>query len=390
MNEKFHLNNIKYNNSRIQTCLLRVDFNVPISENYKILDDTRIRVVKKTIDYLIDHNIRIIMVSHMGRPKGKKSSRLSLNNIKEQIEQILKYQINIIDFSETNMLNKINSIKNNELIMLDNIRFFKEEENYSESFSETLSSIADIYVNEAFAVSHRNHSSITGVTNYLPSYMGYKMYEEYNSISNVNSSHFKNSLAIFGGSKIDDKILILHNFIGKVNTILIGGGMIQSFLKSKDDTNSKDRENDTIVEILNNNKTEIVLPDDVLIKVNDRVENIDINKLSEKDLIVDIGFRTINKYKDIISNSDYILWNGPMGIFEIDLTNKGTAAIAKAIEMNQNAYTVAGGGSTLQAIKEFTNRDKFSHVSTGGGAFMEYIENGTLPGIEAIIHNSLN
>jgi phosphoglycerate kinase len=166
--------------------------------------------------------------------------------------------------------------------------------------------------------------------------------------------------------------------------------MIQSFLKSKNDTNSIDRGNNTIIEILNNNKTEIVLPDDVLIKVNDRVENIDINKLSENDSIVDIGFKTINKYKDIISNSDYILWNGPMGIFEIDETNKGTAAIAKAIEMNQNAYTVAGGGSTLQAIKEFTNRDKFSHVSTGGGAFMEYIENGTLPGIEAIIHNKLN
>ena len=201
---------------------------------------------------------------------------------------------------------------------------------------------------------------------------------------------YKNSLAIFGGSKIDDKILILRNFIGKVDTILIGGGMIQSFLKSKHNTNPEDRENNTIIEILNNNKTKIILPDDVLIKVDNRFENIDANKISKKDSIVDIGFKTIKKYNDIISNSDYILWNGPMGVFEIKETNKGTSSIAKAIEINQNAYTVAGGGSTLQAIKEFTDRDKFSHVSTGGGAFMEYIENGTLPGIEAIIHNNLN
>ena len=215
--------------------------------------------------------------------------------------------------------------------------------------------------------------------------MGYKMYDEYTSINN-RDKQYDNSTAIFGGAKIEDKILILQNFIGKVKTIIIGGGMISAFTKKT--THSVDPK--LINSLLNNKKSEIVLPDDVLVKSNNDYRCLDINDLSEIDSIVDIGPKSMCKYKQIINKSDYILWNGPMGIFEDPITNKGTASIVESIQENKSAYTVAGGGSTLQSINEFGHTSSFSHVSTGGGAFMEYIENGSLPGIQVIINNKLN
>ena len=232
MNERFHISNI---NKKYNSCLLRVDFNVPMSENGIILDNTRIKVVKKTIDYLIKNNIKTILISHLGRPKGIKNNKFSLNQILPSIEKNLGYKTHIFEFDDPGIHKKINNLNPKELILIDNIRFYKDEEEYSESFSENLSSLADCYVNDAFAVSHRNHSSIIGVPKYLPSYMGYKMYDEYTSINNKNEQ-YNNSTAIFGGSKIEDKILILQNFIGKVKTIIIGGGMISEFTKTTKNT----------------------------------------------------------------------------------------------------------------------------------------------------------
>ena len=383
MNERFHISNI--NNKKYDSCLLRVDFNVPMSNKGIILDDTRIKVIKKTIDYLIKNNIKTILVSHLGRPKGNKNNNLSLNKILPSVESNLGYKTHIVEFDDPDIHKKINNLNPKDLIMIDNIRFYKDEENYSELFSKKLSTLADCYINDAFAVSHRNHSSITGVPKYLPSYMGYKMYDEYTSINN-RDKQYDNSTAIFGGAKIEDKILILQNFIGKVKTIIIGGGMISAFTKKT--THSVDPK--LINSLLNNKKSEIVLPDDVLVKSNNDYRCLDINDLSEIDSIVDIGPKSMCKYKQIINKSDYILWNGPMGIFEDPITNKGTASIVESIQENTSAYTVAGGGSTLQSINEFGHTSSFSHVSTGGGAFMEYIENGSLPGIQVIINNKLN
>lgn len=382
MNERFHISNI---NKKYNSCLLRVDFNVPMSENGIILDNTRIKVVKKTIDYLIKNNIKTILISHLGRPKGIKNNKFSLNQILPSIEKNLGYKTHIFEFDDPGIHKKINNLNPKELILIDNIRFYKDEEEYSESFSENLSSLADCYVNDAFAVSHRNHSSIIGVPKYLPSYMGYKMYDEYTSINNKNEQ-YNNSTAIFGGSKIEDKILILQNFIGKVKTIIIGGGMISEFTKTTKST----IESKLINNVLNNTKTEIVLPDDVLVKNDIGYKYLDTTELSEIDSIVDIGPKSILKYTKIINKSDYILWNGPMGIFEDQVTNKGTSSIVESIQENKSAYTVVGGGSTLQSINEFGHTSNFSHVSTGGGAFMEYIENGSLPGIQVIINNKLN
>lgn len=382
MNERFHISNI---NKKYNSCLLRVDFNVPMSDNGIILDNTRIKVVKKTIDYLIKNNIKTILISHLGRPKGIKNNKFSLNQILPSIEKNLGYKTHIFEFDDPGIHKKINNLNPKELILIDNIRFYKDEEEYSESFSENLSSLADCYVNDAFAVSHRNHSSIIGVPKYLPSYMGYKMYDEYTSINNKNEQ-YNNSTAIFGGSKIEDKILILQNFIGKVKTIIIGGGMISEFTKTTKNT----IEPKLINYVLNNTKTEIVLPDDVLVKNDIGYKYLDTTELSEIDSIVDIGPKSILKYTKIINKSDYILWNGPMGIFEDQVTNKGTSSIVESIQENKSAYTVVGGGSTLQSINEFGHTSNFSHVSTGGGAFMEYIENGSLPGIQVIINNKLN
>ena len=327
----------------------------------------------------------------MGRPKGKTDQNLSLGKIKNSIELILKYKILLIDVKENDetIHNSISDIKSNQLIMFENIRFNPEEETYSDKFSKYLSSFGDIYINDAFAVSHRNHSSIIGIPKFIPSFMGFMMYKEYTSISKHSSQLSNNSICIFGGAKISDKIQILNNFIGKVKYIAIGGGMIKEFANYLNSKKILDK-NNIIHNILNNKKTKILIPQDVLIKNENLKPEYIVKNLDEiliEDNIVDIGPKTIDLYSNSIQISTYILWNGPMGIFENPNSNKGTSAIAKAIARNNKAYSVAGGGSTVQAINQFITPKNLSHVSTGGGAFMEYIENGTLPGINAIIQN---
>tara|TARA_B100001123_G_scaffold163082_1_gene187941 strand:+ start:395 stop:1591 length:1197 start_codon:yes stop_codon:yes gene_type:complete len=388
------IENLRGENLENKKCIVRVDFNVPLSGENKLLDDTRIKAVKETIDFLIAKKAKVILISHMGRPKGKTNPNFSLTKIIDSIELILKYQIHLIDVNEKNEFihNSISNIKSNQIIMFENIRFNPEEESYSDKFSKYLSSFGDIYINEAFAVSHRNHSSITGIPKFIPSFMGYMMYKEYISISKYNSQLNNNSICIFGGAKISDKIQILNNFLGKVKCIAIGGGMIKEFanyLNSKN-LSPKVQDNQIVHEIINNNKTKILIPKDVIINNENQKQKYIIKNLNEvltEDNIVDIGPKTIELYSNWIKNCSYILWNGPMGIFENPDSNKGTSAIAKAIAENNNAYSVAGGGSTVQAINQFISTSEISHVSTGGGAFMEYIENGTLPGINAIIQN---
>jgi len=385
------IENLHTINLENKKCIVRVDFNVPLSDQNKILDDTRIKAVKKTIDFLISKKAIVILISHMGRPKGKTDQNLSLGKIKNSIELILKYKILLIDVKENDetIHNSISDIKSNQLIMFENIRFNPEEETYSDKFSKYLSSFGDIYINDAFAVSHRNHSSIIGIPKFIPSFMGFMMYKEYTSISKHSSQLSNNSICIFGGAKISDKIQILNNFIGKVKYIAIGGGMIKEFANYLNSKKIRDK-NNIIHNILNNKKTKILIPQDVLIKNGNLKPEYIVKNLDEiliEDNIVDIGPKTINLYSNSIQISTYILWNGPMGIFENPNSNKGTSAIAKAIARNNKAYSVAGGGSTVQAINQFITPKNLSHVSTGGGAFMEYIENGTLPGINAIIQN---
>ena len=385
------IKNLHTINLENKKCIVRVDFNVPLSDQNKILDDTRIKAVKKTIDFLISKKAIVILISHMGRPKGKTDQNLSLGKIKNSIELILKYKILLINVKENDEIihNSISDIKSNQIIMFENIRFNPEEETYSDKFSKYLSSFGDIYINDAFAVSHRNHSSITGIPKFIPSFMGFMMYKEYTSISKHSSQLSNNSICIFGGAKISDKIQILNNFIGKVKYIAIGGGMIKEFANYLNSKKIPDK-NNIIHNILNNKKTEILIPQDVLIKNKNLKPEYIIKNLDEiliEDIIVDIGPKTINFYSNSIKISTYILWNGPMGVFENPNSNKGTSAIAKAIAENNKAYSVAGGGSTVQAINQFITPKDLSHVSTGGGAFMEYIENGTLPGINAIIQN---
>ena len=385
------IENLHTINLENKKCIVRVDFNVPLSDQNKILDDTRIKAVKKTIDFLISKKAIVILISHMGRPKGKTDQNLSLGKIKNSIELILKYKILLIDVKENDetIHNSISDIKSNQLIMFENIRFNPEEETYSDKFSKYLSSFGDMYINDAFAVSHRNHSSIIGIPKFIPSFMGFMMYKEYTSISKHSSQLSNNSICIFGGAKISDKIQILNNFIGKVKYIAIGGGMIKEFANYLNSKKIRDK-NNIIHNILNNKKTKILIPQDVLIKNENLKPEYIVKNLDEiliEDNIVDIGPKTINLYSNSIQISTYILWNGPMGIFENPNSNKGTSAIAKAIARNNKAYSVAGGGSTVQAINQFITPKNLSHVSTGGGAFMEYIENGTLPGINAIIQN---
>ena len=351
------IKNLHTINLENKKCIVRVDFNVPLSDQNKILDDTRIKAVKKTIDFLISKKAIVILISHMGRPKGKTDQNLSLGKIKNSIELILKYKILLINVKENDEIihNSISDIKSNQIIMFENIRFNPEEETYSDKFSKYLSSFGDIYINDAFAVSHRNHSSITGIPKFIPSFMGFMMYKEYTSISKHSSQLSNNSICIFGGAKISDKIQILNNFIGKVKYIAIGGGMIKEFANYLNSKKIRDK-NNIIHNILNNKKTKILIPQDVLIKNGNLKPEYIVKNLDEiliEDNIVDIGPKTINLYSNSIQISTYILWNGPMGVFENPNSNKGTSAIAKAIAENNKAYSVAGGGSTVQAINQF-------------------------------------
>ena len=261
------IKNLHTINLENKKCIVRVDFNVPLSDQNKILDDTRIKAVKKTIDFLISKKAIVILISHMGRPKGKTDQNLSLGKIKNSIELILKYKILLIDVKENDetIHNSISDIKSNQLIMFENIRFNPEEETYSDKFSKYLSSFGDIYINDAFAVSHRNHSSIIGIPKFIPSFMGFMMYKEYTSISKHSSQLSNNSICILGGAKISDKIQILNNFIGKVKYIAIGGGMIKEFANYLNSKKIRDK-NNIIHNILNNKKTKILIPQDVLIK----------------------------------------------------------------------------------------------------------------------------
>ena len=376
--------------------LLRLDLNVPLN-NGRITDTTRIDKILPTVNFLLKNNAKVIILSHVGRPKGNVVNELSLKPICESLKNKLKQNIRLIS-KNIKEIESSNLFDNDDekIVILENLRFYEEEEKNDSVFARHLASLADIYVNDAFSCSHRAHASIFEITKFLPSYAGLQLNLEIDALTKITSNIKKPVTCIIGGSKISTKINIIKNLIPKFDSIVIVGGMANNILKYKGHSIGKSiHENDCdeiIKEIFSLSKKEgckIIYPEDVVVGkgLNGTPSIKDPSNISKDDLILDIGPKSVKNINNIIEESSTILWNGPAGYFENPEFAKGSIEIAKKIvERNKAAtiYCVAGGGDTVALLNSIGVVNSFNFVSTAGGAFLEYLEGKELPGIKAL------
>ena len=383
-------------NLKNKNVLLRLDLNVPL-KNGLITDQTRIDKILPIIDFLLEKKSKILVISHIGRPKGKIIKDLSLKPICENLESKINQKINLIK-ENIFKLKKEDLFKEqkDQIVFLENIRFYEEEEKNDINFSKHLAKLADVFVNDAFSCSHREHASVSKITEYLPSYAGIQLETEINALKKVTSEIKKPVTCIIGGSKISTKIGIIKNLISKFDNIIIVGGMANNFIKYKGynigksikETNCETTIKN-IFETSKNHSCEITFPKDVLVgkSMDDRSKIKELDDIKDDDLILDIGPKTIDKIKDIIKTSKTILWNGPAGYFENPNFANGSYEIAKTITKKKrdgSIYSVVGGGDTIALINQINLIKDFDFVSTAGGAFLEYLEGKELPGIKAL------
>jgi phosphoglycerate kinase len=376
--------------------LLRLDLNVPL-DNGRITDTTRIDKILPTINFLLKSEAKIIILSHVGRPNGKVVNEFSLKPICEDLKNKLNKNIrlvskNIKELKSTDLFNE----QDEKIVILENIRFYEEEEKNDNGFAKHLASLADIYVNDAFSCSHRAHASIFEITKFIPSYAGLQLNLEIDALTKITSEIQRPITCIIGGSKISSKINIIKNLIAKFDNIIIVGGMANNILKYKEYEIGKSIQEDNcdkiIEEIFSLSKKEnckIIYPEDVAVGKNldGSAEIKELNNISKDELILDIGPKTIKAIDLLIEESSTILWNGPAGYFENPNFAKGSVEIAKKIiEKNKNntIYSVAGGGDTVSLLNSIGAISNFNFVSTAGGAFLEYLEGKELPGIKAL------
>ena len=391
------MNNIKdHENLDKKNVLLRLDLNVPL-KNGIITDQTRIDKILPIIQFLLKKNSKIIVISHVGRPKGKVNKNLSLKPICENLKKKINRKIKIIH-ENIFKLKKDDLFKDykDQIVFLENIRFYREEEKNDTNFSKHLAGLGDLFVNDAFSCSHRAHASLCKITEFLPSFAGLQLETEINALKKVTTEIKKPITCIIGGSKISSKIKIIKNLIPKFDNMIIVGGMANNIISHNGNQigksiNEKDCEN-IINEIFKSSKNHscvITYPEDVLVgkSMNDKSQIKELNEITNDDFILDIGPRTINKIKDIIENSKTVLWNGPAGYFENPNFANGSHEIAKAIikkYKDKSIFSVVGGGDTIAVINQINAMDDFNFVSTAGGAFLEYLEGKELPGIKAL------
>ena len=375
--------------------LLRLDLNVPL-KNRVITDETRINKILPVINFLIKKKSKILIISHVGRPKGKINNDLSLKPICKNLEKKINQKINLIE-ENIFKIKRESLFKNSEdIIFLENIRFYEEEENNDTNFSKNLAELADIFVNDAFSCSHRAHASVSKITKFLPSFVGLQFETEISALKKVTTEIKKPVTCIVGGAKISTKIGLIKNLIPKFDNIIIVGAMANNILDYKGNPIGKSLKEkncksliDDIFETAKKNSCLINYPEDVVVgkSMNDKPIIKKLSEVSNDDLILDIGPKTIKKIKDIIETSETILWNGPAGYFENPNFANGCYEITKKIieknEKNQ-IFSIAGGGDTIAVLNQMNAIDNFNFVSTAGGAFLEYLEGKDLPGIKAL------
>ncbi|MDC2971277.1 phosphoglycerate kinase [Candidatus Pelagibacter sp.] len=387
------INEKNLNNKKI---LLRLDLNVPLERN-KITDTTRIDKILPTLNFLIKEKAKIIILSHVGRPKGKFVKELSLKPICEELQNKLGKKIrlineNIKDIKNKNFFNNYNE----DIFILENIRFYSEEEQNDNKFAELLSNLGDIYVNDAFSCSHRAHTSICEIPKFLPSFSGLQLDLEVNALNKITTEISRPITCIIGGSKISTKINVIKNLILKFDNIIIVGGMANNFIEYFGNSVGKSIKEknchkivEEIISLSKKEKCKIIYPEDVIVSngLNGSPQKKELNEILFDEMILDIGPKTIDKITKIIDNSKTILWNGPAGYFENSNFANGSIQIAKKIIKNNKAnkiFSVAGGGDTVSLLNNLKAVNEFNFVSTAGGAFLEYLEGKNLPGITAL------
>jgi phosphoglycerate kinase len=374
--------------------LARVDFNVPMDiTTGEITDDSRIKAAIPTIDYLIEHDARLVLCSHMGRPKGKIVPALSLRPVAERLSRILRQPVGFAtDCIGPQVEGMVDELKNGEILLLENLRFHPEEEKNDPVFAQSLARLGEIYVDDAFGTAHRSHASIVGITRYLPSVAGLLLEKEINSLSGVLLDPVHPFGLLLGGAKVSDKVALIENILPRVDFIIIGGGMAATFLKAKGyevGHSLLDGAVETaayLIEKAERNEVKLHLPEDVVVAdvgSDTNWETVSVKNIPSDKRIVDIGALTISHFTRILERCKTVFWNGPMGIYENPRFAEGTQAMARIIS-SINATTIIGGGSTAEIVTAMNLNGRMTFVSTGGGASLKFLSGETLPGVEVL------
>ncbi|WP_461466852.1 phosphoglycerate kinase [Parvimonas micra] len=395
MNKKV-ITDLDVNSKRV---IVRVDFNVPMSktEEGKITDNARIVAALPTIKYLIENNAKVILLSHLGRPKGEAKKEFSLAPVAKELSKLLNKDVKFLQSNlvvDDNVKTEVLKLKDGEVALLENTRFRNEETKNIDDFSKELAELGDLYINDAFGTSHRAHCSNVGLCKFLPSAVGFLVEKEISIMGKALSNPERPFVAILGGAKVSDKITVIENLIEKVDSIIIGGGMAFTFLKSLGYSVGKSLlEEDKVdlakdlIEKAKSKSVKILLPIDVVVSMefsNDsKFKTVSMDSIGDDYMGLDIGEKTVKLFSDEIYNAKTVVWNGPMGVFEMSNFAKGTFEIAKAIA-ETDAISIIGGGDSASAAEKSGYKDKITHISTGGGASLEFLEGKILPGIDSI------
>ena len=387
---------VKYIDVNGKKVLVRCDFNVPIdSETGKITDNRRIRAALPTIQYLLDHNAKVILCSHLGRPKGEFNLKYSLKPVAEELSKLLNKDVKLAkDVIGESAKELTSNMKEGDIVLLENVRFHKEEEQNDPEYSKALASMAEIYVNDAFGTAHRAHSSTTGVADYLPAVSGFLIEKELEFLGGALENPKHPFVAILGGAKVSDKIGVIENLLDKVDTLIIGGGMAYTFYKAQGHhIGTSICEEDkldlakSILEKAQEKGVKLLLPVDNHVSSeysnNGEDKIVDSTEIPDGFMGLDIGPKTIEKFEEAVKDAKTVVWNGPLGVCEFDKFATGTKAVATMLS-KIGATTIIGGGDSAAAIEKLGLADKMTHISTGGGASLEFLEGKTLPGIACL------
>lgn len=394
------MNNLRNISVKGKKVLVRCDFNSPLGEGGKVEDDFRIRKTIPTIEYLRNNGAKIILISHLGEPKGK-DVNFSLRSVAKRLWELVQGNVKFVNDTIGKAVQKeINAMKEGEVIVLENLRFYKGEKENDDKFSQELAKLADIFVQDGFGVCHRPHASIIGVPKYLPSYPGLLLEEEIRILSNALVSPDRPLVSIIGGAKVSTKTRVIERLLDKSDYLLLGGKIANSLLVAKGicikDSLNQDEENlMEVVKGINLTSPKLHLPIDGIMALSNFEEEYSrtgaVGTLRREEGIYDIGPETIEKYRAVLSEAKTIIWNGPLGFFEKKPFDKGTTDIAKLIgQINSQVFSIVGGGETVEAIQKLGIENQFDHISTGGGAMLDFMAGKDLPGLVALEENSKN
>jgi phosphoglycerate kinase len=371
---------------------VRVDFNVPFRSNGEIADDRRIREALPTITYLLDHGAAVILASHLGRPGGKPNPQYSLRPVADRLAQLLGRPVVFIPETVGPAAEAAaRALRPGQVALLENLRFFPGEEKNDPAFAAQLANLADLYVNDAFGTAHRAHASTVGITNYLPAVSGFLMQKELQALGGALEAPRRPLVAVIGGAKISDKISVVNHLLPRVDELLIGGGMANTFLKAQGyEVGTSLVENDRVTtasQILTGAPGKVVLPMDVVVAAAPTAEAlpevVSVDKVPPDRMILDIGPRTVARFAEIFKNAGTVIWNGPLGYAELPQFAEGTLGVGRALA-DSPVISVVGGGDLVAALEQLGVASRLSHVSTGGGASLEFLEGKTLPGVAAL------